>query len=260
MHLQRLSVPTAHGDTVDALATTPDAAEAAYVFAHGAGAGMGHAFMDAVAHGLAERRIACLRYQFPYMQAGQRRVDAAPVAHATVRAAVACASALWPSLPLFAGGKSFGGRMTSQAQAIASLAGVQGLIFLGFPLHPAGKPAVDRAAHLADIDLPMLFLRGTRDALAEPVPYDATMALLGQAATRVDIAEADHGFSVLKRSGRTDAQVMDELLDALWGWTLAWRIEPARSVADIPVTLNPPWRPRPSRWRSTSSPRPRPGS
>lgn len=214
-----LDLITDRGDTVSAIATCPDAVDAAYVFAHGAGAGMEHPFMAAVAQGLAARRIACLRYQFPYMQAGKRRVDGAEVAHATVRAAVAQAGALWPQAPLFAGGKSFGGRMTSQAQALDPLPGVRGLVLLGFPLHLAGKPSVVRAEHLAAVTVPMLFIRGTRDALAEAAPYGAAMAPLGRTATRVDIAEADHAFAVLKRSGRTDDEVLTELLDAFAAWT-----------------------------------------
>jgi predicted alpha/beta-hydrolase family hydrolase len=224
MHTQALSLGTALGHSVDAVATTPDEAEAAYVFAHGAGAGMDHPFMAAVAQGLAERRIACLRYQFPYMQAGARRVDAAPVAHATVRAAVAGAQARWPGLSLLAGGKSFGGRMTSQAQAAEALPGVQGLVFLGFPLHPAGRPGTDRAAHLAEIDLPLLFIRGTRDALAEAGPWAEMARQLDGMATHLDIAEADHGFHVLRRTGRSDEEAMEELLDGFWAWAQAWRI------------------------------------
>ena len=224
MQTQALSLTTALGHSVDAVASTPDDAEAAYVFAHGAGAGMAHPFMAAVAQGLAERRIACLRYQFPYMQAGSRRVDAAPVAHATVRAAVVWAQARWPGRTLLAGGKSFGGRMTSQAQATVPLSGVQGLVFLGFPLHRAGRPGVERAAHLAQIDLPMLFVRGTRDALAEPGPYAETAQRLGGIGTHLGIAEADHGFQVLRRSGRSDGDVMEELLDGVWAWAQAWRL------------------------------------
>ncbi|CAN7225103.1 alpha/beta hydrolase [Pseudorhodoferax sp. LjRoot39] len=224
MQTESFILTTALGHGVDAIATTPDAFDAACVFAHGAGAGMAHPFIAAVAQGLAERRIACLRYQFPFMQAGARRVDAAPVAHATVRAAVAGAHARWPGCPLLAGGKSFGGRMTSQAQAIEPLPGVQGLVFVGFPLHPASRPGTERAEHLAEIDLPMLFIRGTRDALAEPEPHAQTMQRLGGMATHLAIAEADHGFHVLRRSGRSDEEVMDELLDGLWAWGQAWRI------------------------------------
>lgn len=223
MQTESFTLTTALGHRVDAIATTPDDAEAAYVFAHGAGAGMGHPFMAGVAQGLAERRIACLRYQFPYMQAGSRRVDAAPVAQATVRAAVAWARVRWPGATL-AGGKSFGGRMSSQAHAAEALPGVEGLVFLGFPLHPAGRPGTERAAHLAQVALPMLFVRGTRDALAEAGPYVELVAQLGGLATHLAIAEADHGFHVLRRSGRSDEEAMEELLDGLWAWTQAWRL------------------------------------
>lgn len=225
--VQTLEIGTDLGDRVSAEATLPLQAEAAFVFAHGAGAGMTHPFMTDVAQGLAERRIACLRYQFPSMQAARRRVDAAPVAHATVRAAVAAAASLWGPLPLFAGGKSYGGRMTSQAQAIAPLPGVGGLIFLGFPLHPSGKPDTARAQHLASIDIPMLFIRGSRDALAEAPQFDPTMAHLGAMVSRFDIAEADHTFHVLKRSGRHKEDVLAEVLDGLTLWTQAWRICPS---------------------------------
>src|SRR5881398_4071431 len=152
---------------VSGLLQAPPQARACYVLAHGAGAGMAHPFLAAIADGLAERGIATLRYQFPYMEQGSKRPDAPKVAHATVRAAVLEASRLVPELPLFAGGKSFGGRMTSQAQAAAPLPGVRGLAFLGFPLHPAGRPAQERGKHLFDVRIPMLFLQGTRDALAE---------------------------------------------------------------------------------------------
>lgn len=219
-----LKIHMEDGQTVAALATAPAGMQSALVFAHGAGAGMEHPFMQRVAEGLAERRIACLRFQFPFMQAGRRRVDAAPVAHATVRAAVGQAELLWPGLALFAGGKSFGGRMTSQAQASAPLRGVRGLVFLGFPLHPAGKPSVDRAQHLDAVQLPMLFIRGTRDALAQAGPYADMADHLGAAASHVEIAQADHGFAVLKRSGRTDAEALDEALDALFIWTQAWQL------------------------------------
>ncbi|WP_326539274.1 alpha/beta hydrolase family protein [Pseudorhodoferax sp.] len=221
--IQHLELAIDDAGQVAAIATMLQAPAAAYVFAHGAGAGMEHPFMDSVAAGLARRQVACLRYQFPYMQAGKRRVDDAATAQATVRAAVDRANTLWPAAPLFAGGKSFGGRMTSQAQSVHALPKVRGLAFLGFPLHPAGKPSVARAAHLAAIGIPLLFIRGTRDALAEPVPYDATLASLGRLATRVDIEAADHGFGVLKRSGRTEGEVLDQALDALVAWMLAHR-------------------------------------
>ena len=154
------------GTHVSGLLQAPTNARACYVLAHGAGAGMKHAFMAAVAAELADRGIATLRYQFPYMENRSKRPDPPKIAHATVRAAVAEAQRRLPKLPLIAGGKSFGGRMTSQAQAAEPLAGVAGLAFLGFPLHPAGKPSQDRAQHLADVKVPMLFLQGTRDALA----------------------------------------------------------------------------------------------
>lgn len=179
---------------------------------------MDHPFLAAIAEGLAQRGIAVLRFQFPYVEQGSRRPDPPAVAQAAVRAAVAHATALWPGLPLFAGGKSFGGRMTSQAQAVQALPGVRGLAFLGFPLHPAGKPSTTRAAHLADVDLPMLFLQGTRDALAElPLVRDAIAPLGGHATLHV-VDGADHAFHVLVRSGRTDAQVRAELLDTLAAW------------------------------------------
>lgn len=190
---------------------------------------MTHPFMAAVASGLATRRIATLRYQFPYMQAGRHRVDSGPACHATVRAAVARASAMWPDVPLFAGGKSFGGRMTSQAQALAPLRGVSGLVFLGFPLHPAGKPSVDRAAHLVSIDVPMLFLHGSRDALAESALFSRMANDLGPLASPTELAGTDHGFHVLRRTGSRDDDVLEDLMDAIAVWTQAWRLAlPAR--------------------------------
>jgi hypothetical protein len=196
----------------------PAGARAGYVFAHGAGAGMAHPFMANVAQGLAERGIACLRYQFPYMERGSKRPDTPAVAHAAVRAAVAEAQRRLPGLPLVAGGKSFGGRMTSQAQAIDPLPGVVGLAFLGFPLHPAGKPADERAAHLFDVNVPMLFLQGTRDELAELTLLQPLVKRLGERATLKLFDDADHSFHVPARSGRKDAQVMAEMLDAFAGW------------------------------------------
>src|SRR5690348_8510134 len=158
---------TVGDECVSALLIRPEAARALYVFAHGAGAGMTHKAMESNAQGLAERGIATLRYQFPYIEKGSKRVDPPSVAHAAVRAAVAKASEIAPDLPLFAGGRSFGGRMTSQAQADEPLPAVRGLAFLGFPLHPAGKPGIERAEHLARVAIPMLFVSGERDALAE---------------------------------------------------------------------------------------------
>ena len=226
---RHLEITTVDGATVAAVAMRPPDAMSGFVLAHGAGAGMHHAFMEAAAQGLAARRIASLRFQFPFMQAGKRRVDTAPIAHATVRAAVSRATSLWPELPLFAGGKSFGGRMTSQAQAIEPLPRVVGLIFLGFPLHPAAKPGLERAAHLASIDVPMRFIRGSNDALAEARQFDPMVSGLGPIASRYDIAQADHMFHMPKRSGRSDEDALDELLDAVAVWTQAWGIQPSMS-------------------------------
>ena len=180
---------------------------------------MAHASMETIATGLADRGIATLRYQFPYMEKGSKRPDSPAVAHAAVRAAVAEAARCCPKLPLIAGGKSFGGRMTSQAQAIEALPDVRGLAFLGFPLHPAGKPASDRAKHLGKIRIPMLFLQGTRDALAELDLLEPVVKNLGKSATLHLVKEADHSFHVLVRSGRNDREVMAEVLDAFAAWT-----------------------------------------
>ena len=213
-----LSFSVDDGRHVSARLELPSAARACYVMAHGAGAGMEHPFMTAVADGLAERGIGTLRYQFPYMQRGSRRPDPPPLCHATVRAAVAECAQLTPELPLIAGGRSFGGRMTSQAQALAPLAGVRGLAFLGFPLHPAHRPSDIRAKHLAQIQVPMLFLQGTRDALAERALLEPLLARLGAGARLNWLEEADHSFHVTVRSGRTDAQVRSALLDSLCTW------------------------------------------
>jgi len=180
---------------------------------------MTHPFMAAVADELAERGVATLRYQFPYMEQGGKRPDPPGLAHATVRAAVAKARELARGLPLIAGGKSFGGRMTSQAQAAAPLDGVRGLAFLGFPLHPAGKPSADRAQHLADVKVPMLFLQGTRDTLAETAMLKPMVAGLGKRATLRLFDEADHSFHVPARTGRKDPEVRREMLDAFVAWT-----------------------------------------
>lgn len=213
------TVTIASGERVSGLLRVPADARACCVLAHGAGAGMSHPFMTAVADGLAERSIATLRYQFAYMERGSRRPDTPKVAHAAVRAAVAHAARLLPGMPLFAAGKSFGGRMTSQAQAIEPLADVLGLAFLGFPLHPAGKPSRERAVHLSDVRVPMLFLQGTRDELASLDLLQAVTASLGTRARLHLCAAADHSFHVPARSGRTDADVLVEALDALAGWT-----------------------------------------
>jgi predicted alpha/beta-hydrolase family hydrolase len=217
MHEEMLTI--AAGDaSVSALLLAPADARACYVLAHGAGAGMTHPFMGAVAQGLAARGIATLRYQFPYMERGSRRPDTPRVAHAAVRAAVVEAAQRLPGLPLFAGGKSFGGRMTSQAQAAAPLPGVRGLAFVGFPLHPAGKPGVERAAHLAAVKVPMLFLQGTRDELADLALLQGVVQDLGDRATLHLEDDADHAFHVRARSGRSDAQVVQALAVALAAW------------------------------------------
>jgi predicted alpha/beta-hydrolase family hydrolase len=179
---------------------------------------MHHAFMAAMAEDLAVHRVATLRFQFPFMEQGSKRPDTPKVAHAAVRAAVSTAAAQMPGVPLFAGGKSFGARMTSQAQAVAPLPDVRGLVFVGFPLHPAGKPSVERAAHLSDIKLPMLFLQGTRDTLADLDLVRETTATLGKTAALHVVDGADHSFHVLVRSGRNDEQVREELCDRIAEW------------------------------------------
>ena len=203
---------------VSGLLLAPPDTRACYVLAHGAGAGMAHPFMAAVAMGLATRGIATLRYQFPYMERGSKRTDTPRLAHATVRAAVVEAARLPPGVPLFAGGKSFGGRMTSQAQAGSPMPGVHGLVFIGFPLHPAGKPSDERAEHLSDVAVPMLFLQGTRDDLAKLDLLQPLVARLGASTTLQLFQDADHSFHVTARSGRKDADVMNDMLDALANW------------------------------------------
>ena len=203
---------------VSGLLMVPTDAVALYVLAHGSGAGMAHPFLATMASALAERRIGTLRYQFPYMEAGSRRPDSPPVAHATVRAAVAEAARRAPGLRLFAGGKSFGGRMTSQAQALAPLAGVAGLIFLGFPLHPPDKPGIERGQHLDDVAVPMLFLQGMRDEFAQLALLEPVCRRLGDRATLHLVEGANHSFKVPARSGRTEAAVRAELADSLAVW------------------------------------------
>jgi uncharacterized protein len=215
---QPVSITIAATQRVSGLLQAPPGARACYVLAHGAGAGMDHPFMAAVADGLAERGIATLRYQFPYMERGSKRPDLPKLAHAAVRAAVDEAARLAPGLTLIAGGKSFGGRMTSQAQAASPLPGVRGFAFLGFPLHPAGKPSDERGEHLAQVQLPMFFLQGTRDELADLALLHPLVHKLGSRATLKLIDDADHSFHVLVRSGRNDEQVLSEMLDALAGW------------------------------------------
>jgi predicted alpha/beta-hydrolase family hydrolase len=213
-----LSFSVGDGLRVSARLALPPHARACYVLAHGAGAGMEHPFMTAMAVGLAERGVATLRYQFPYMERGSRRIDPPQLCHATVRAAVAEGARLAPELPLIAGGRSFGGRMTSQAQSLAPLPAVRGLAFLGFPLHPAGRPSDTRAEHLTGVQIPMLFLQGTRDALAERSLLEALLTRLGPRASLCWLDEADHSFHVAARSGRNEAQVRNTLCAALCTW------------------------------------------
>ncbi len=215
---QKLTIEAGKSITVTGLLMRPRDARACYVFAHGAGAGMTHAFMTEAAEGLAARGIATLRYQFPYMEKGGKRPDPPAVAQAAVRGAVAAAAQHCAGLPLIAGGKSFGGRMTSQAQAKAPLAGVTGLAFFGFPLHAAGKPSSERGDHLAEVRVPMLFLQGTADKLAETDLLEPVVKKLGARATLHLVDGADHSFHVPKRSGRSDREVMTEILDAFAAW------------------------------------------
>jgi predicted alpha/beta-hydrolase family hydrolase len=222
---QPVTIDVVGGQRLSGLLQAPREARACYVLAHGAGAGMAHPFMAAVADGLAERGIATLRYQFPCMERGSKRPDAPQLAHATIRAAVAEASHLMPQLALFAGGKSFGGRMTSQAQAASPLRGVRGLAFLGFPLHASGRPSDERGAHLFEVRIPLLFLQGTRDGFADLPLLRSLVERLGARATLRTIEDADHSFHVPARTGRTDPAVLAEMLDALASW-----IEQTRSV------------------------------
>jgi uncharacterized protein len=207
------------GPRVSGLLQIPPRARACYVLAHGAGAGMTHPFMAAAATELAARGVATLRYQFPYMERRARRPDPPKIAHAAVRAAVDEAARRVPNLPLVAGGKSFGGRMTSQAQALSPLPNVCGLAFLGFPLHAAGAPSQERGKHLFDVHIPMLFLQGTRDKLAEPSEIEPLCATLGGRATLKLFDDADHSFHVPARSGRKDRDVLSDVVDALAVWT-----------------------------------------
>ena len=215
---QAVSIAVDEAQRVSGLLFAPANARACYVMAHGAGAGMTHPFMAAVAEGLAQRGVATLRYQFPYMERGSKRPDAPKLAQATVRAAVSEAARQVPGAALFAGGKSFGARMTSQAQAASPLPGVRGLVFLGFPLHPPGKPSDERAQHLFEVRVPMLFLQGTRDELAELSLLKPLVKKLGTSATLKLFEDADHSFHVPARTGRKDVDVRNELLDALAAW------------------------------------------
>ena len=215
---QPVSIEIEGGQQVSGLLQSTNRARACYILAHGAGAGMTHPFMTAAANELAQRGIATLRYNFPYMEKRSKRPDSPKIAQATVRAAVAHAARLLPLVPLFAGGKSFGGRMTSQAQAAAPLPGVRGLVFLGFPLHAPGRPSDERAQHLYEIRIPMLFLQGTRDEFADFSLLEPVMGRLGARASLVPFQDANHSFHVPARTGRTDAQIMSVLLDTLADW------------------------------------------
>jgi predicted alpha/beta-hydrolase family hydrolase len=214
---------------VAAILLRPPDAWASYVLAHGAGAGMRHRFLEAIADCFARQGIATLRYQFPYTESGGRRPDPPGILQATVRAAVAKALEIAPELPLIAGGKSLGGRMTSNAAAQRPLPGVLGLAFLGFPLHPPKQPGESRADHLRAVELPMLFLQGTRDALAELDLITSVCQRLGPSATLHVVEGADHSFAVLKRSGRSEAQVMEELALSVAEW--------CRSLVRVPRAL-----------------------
>jgi predicted alpha/beta-hydrolase family hydrolase len=215
---QHLTINVGSSHRVSALLDRPNTARSLFVFAHGAGAGMEHPSMQAVTTALGTRGIATLRYQFPYMERRSRRPDPPPLCHATVRAAVAEAARVAPGLTLVAGGRSFGGRMTSQAQAQSPLPEVRGLVFLAFPLHPAGRPGTERAAHLDQVRIPMLFIQGTRDELAELDLLTALIERLASYATLHLLDDADHSFHVPARTGRKDAEVRDEALDAMSQW------------------------------------------
>ncbi|HKU17617.1 MAG TPA: alpha/beta family hydrolase [Steroidobacteraceae bacterium] len=223
---QPVTIQVDEACTVSGLLQDPGDARACFVFAHGAGAGMRHSSMATVADDLSAQGFATLRYQFPYMERGSRRPDAPALCHATVRAAVDEAARLMAGLPLFAGGRSFGGRMTSQAQALAALPGVHGLAFLAFPLHPAGRPSQERAGHLAQVEIPMLFLSGTRDELATLELLEPVVQRLGKRATLKLLREADHSFHVRAASGRRDPEVRQEMIGAFIEWmkgVLQWR-------------------------------------
>lgn len=208
------------------LIRTPSAPRFGYVLAHGAGAGMRHPFLETIAQALSDRGVATLRYEFPYMEEHRSRTDSPAVCAATTRKAVQRALADWPGLPLVAGGKSFGGRMTSTAQAVEPLDGVRGLAFLGFPLHPPGKPSVPRAEHLFQVQVPMLFLQGTRDEFAQLDLLTGVCERLGPRVTLHVIEGADHSFKVPKRIGLTAEQVMAGLADQIVAWGTPLAAEP----------------------------------
>lgn len=213
----RFPATRSSGD-VSGLLLRPVEATCLFVMGHGAGAGMNHPFMASMAQSLAGVGVATFRYQFPYMEAGKRRPDFQPILLATVRAAIQAARDQAGGLTLIAGGKSMGGRMTSLAQAAEPDPLVAGLAFLGFPLHPAGSPSTTRGEHLSSVSLPMLFAQGTRDRLAEPTLMADVVSGLGTRATLASIDGADHGFHVLKRSGRTDAEVLTQLAQTISSW------------------------------------------
>lgn len=221
MDAEPLTITVDAETNVSGLLMLPQSAHALYVLAHGAGAGMAHSFMAAIANELAAVGVGTLRYQFPYFEQGKKRTDPPPVCHATVRAAVDEAARRAPKLKLIAGGKSFGGRMTSQAQALTPLPNVAGLAFVGFPLHLAKKPATERAKHLTDVKIPTLFLQGTRDELADLTLLEPVVASMGKRATLKIIDGADHAFHVLARSGRKDADVLRELAQSIADWAAA---------------------------------------
>ncbi|MGH7446670.1 MAG: alpha/beta hydrolase family protein [Longimicrobiales bacterium] len=212
-----LQIPTPHGD-VAAITMLPAGAGWLYVLAHGAGAGMRHRFMEAIAGRLAERGVGTLRYEYPYMSAGSKRPDPAPKNEAVTRAVCEYAAREFTDLRLCAGGKSMGGRMTSQAQAAAPLARIEALVFLGFPLHAPGRPATARGDHLQRVTIPMLFFQGTRDTLADLTLLEPICSALGERATLHVVDGADHSFGVLKRSGRTADEVLDEIAQAIVSW------------------------------------------
>lgn len=214
----RFTASQSNGE-VSALLLRPAAARCVYLLAHGAGTGMRHPFLEAVARRLAERDIATFRYQFPYVERGTSRPDPQPILLSTVRAALAAARQAAGDLLLIAGGKSMGGRMTSLATAEEPLAGVRGLVFLGFPLHPAGRPGSERAEHLERVAVPMLFLQGTRDALADLERMRTLAERLSDRATLHVVEDGDHSFHVRVRSGRDEGAVLDELAAAIEAWT-----------------------------------------
>jgi predicted alpha/beta-hydrolase family hydrolase len=217
------------GKTDDGLLVRPHDARLLYVLAHGAGTGMRHHFLAQAADVFAGRGIATYRYEFPYMQAGKNRPDSPGVAEAAVRAAVVAAAHRAPELPLIAGGKSFGGRMTSQAQAREPLPGVRGLVFLGFPLHPPGRPGTARAEHLTSVNVPMLFLQGTRDEFAQLDLLQEVVRKLGDRATLHLVEEGDHSFNVPKRTGKAEGDVMHELAETIQQWAAGALANEARA-------------------------------